>query len=156
MKKGFTLIELLVVVMIIGVLTLIAVPQYDMAVERTRMTEAATNIKILLEGANRYYLGAGAFPANISELDVNIQGTISGNTLYTKYYYYTIYSNPTYFSVLAYRKPAAGNSPYHIYIDGGLPNPNFPKRLKCTVVANGNPTPVQEKLCEQIVANGNI
>ena len=59
MKKAFTLIELLVVVLIIGILAAIALPKYEVAVEKSRASEAFINIKHIQNAYELHYLQAG-------------------------------------------------------------------------------------------------
>ena len=70
-RNGFTLIELLVVVLIIGILSAVAVPQYQRAVEKARFVQAITIMDVLRKACEVYYLENGAYPTSLSELNIN-------------------------------------------------------------------------------------
>ena len=75
MKQAFTLIELLVVVLIIGILAAIALPGYQKAVEKSRMTQALTIANSLQKGMDAYLLEIGG-PSAAPQLAT---GEIIGN-----------------------------------------------------------------------------
>lgn len=70
--KGFTLLELLVVVLIIGVLAAIALPQYKIAVEKSKSSQALSLIQSIDESIRSYNLSTGHYPTSFDQLDITI------------------------------------------------------------------------------------
>ncbi len=71
-QAAFTLIELLVVVLIIGILAAIAVPQYQVAVMKSRAAELFVNVKAARQASDVYYMANGTRPTSWLDLDISI------------------------------------------------------------------------------------
>ena len=72
MKKGFTLIELLVVVLIIGILSAVAVPQYQRSVEKSRAAEALVLGRSIVAAQQSFYMANGEYTTNHEDLVISL------------------------------------------------------------------------------------
>lgn len=162
-KRAFTLIELLVVVLIIGILSAIALPQYQKAVERARMVEAITILRSIAQAHQVYYLANGTYLADtqLDLLDIDIPGKIitSGNTrgrTATKYYVYTPAASGCTGSDLAHARrynTSTDDAIYSLRIQVEEPN-----KIICSILGGEDTkaTEIQKQLCRQINITGQL
>ena len=77
-QKGFTLIELMVVVAIIGVLSAIAIPQYQNYVARAQVAEGFSLVASGKMAVAEYYNENGTFPKDNAAARLGAANTIIG------------------------------------------------------------------------------
>ena len=70
-EHGFTLIELLVVVLIIGILSAVALPQYQMAVMKSKVARMMPLLRTISDAEDAFYLANGYY-THITNLDIEL------------------------------------------------------------------------------------
>ena len=153
-KKAFTLIELLVVVLIIGVLSAIALPQYQKAVEKARMAEAFILLRAIRDAQIRYYLANGEYAsfANMDALDITIPHSSTANysgqaRLVTKDFAYTCHGTGANEIAVAQRMPIAQR--YYLSIES-----TDLEKIIC--VSYEQASDIQKNLCARVNASGTL
>lgn len=138
---GFTLIELLVVVLIIGILSAIALPQYRVAVLRARYVQLIAMGDAIYAAEQVYYLANGRYTENMDELDIQIPGYDGTKFAYGKDY--RCHINEGYSEVYCQLYDTAPELKYHIYFNSGIKG--------CWVgVSNGSYSSVLQRVCQSV------
>ena len=77
---GFTLIELLVVVLIMGILSAVALPQYEAVMDKTRVTGYIfPKLKAACQAQQVYIMANGAWTSDFTNLDIDISSDCAIN-----------------------------------------------------------------------------
>lgn len=83
--KGFTLIEVLLVVVIIGILTSVALPQYQKAVLKSRFAQAKVMARAIADAEEVYYSTYNTYTPNSENLDISLPQTTQPRSCKSEY-----------------------------------------------------------------------
>ncbi len=150
--RGFTLIELLVVVLIIGILTAVALPQYQVAVTKSRYASLKHLVRSIVSAQEVYYLANNKYATNFAELDIDMPGDTLDTSDDSNYVYkwgacyIYVSTTATFFGC----SNSLTSMAYQVYASHSL---NYPNRKTC-MVYNTDTTSVQARVCTSETGNG--
>ena len=79
LEKGFTLVELMIVIVIVGILSAVALPNFLSQTERAKGTEATSKLSGLLKEAHAEYQLAGTESAAVTAMTTSITNANAGS-----------------------------------------------------------------------------
>ncbi len=135
-KEAFTLIELLVVVLIIGILAAVAVPQYRVAMAKSRYANIKQLAHALADAQEIYYLDHGNYTTDIRQLDVTFKNSSD--------IVVSLFSD----DLAVWDKKM--NIGYYIYYKHSS---SYPSQRRC-LISTMDPTDYRNKVCKEELGAG--
>jgi len=139
-KKAFTLIELLVVVLIIGILSAVALPQYQAAVQKSRYATLMPLAKTVKNAEEAVYLANSDYSNQLDSLAVQLPGTTNGNTATSPDGVTVSVSTGTNGDYVRVSKTGLNNA-YVMYFDK---SGNYAKEIHCEALKSND---IAKKVC---------